>query len=59
VRGGDLSALLSYERRVYDRVAALAVDGVVPLPAGPGLGVRFDRDLLKKYAFVSGSGERT
>jgi L-alanine-DL-glutamate epimerase-like enolase superfamily enzyme len=35
------------------------VEGVVPLPAGPGLGVRFDRDLLKKYAFVSGSGERT
>lgn len=35
------------------------VDGVVPLPAGPGLGVRFDRDLLKKYAFVPGSGERT
>jgi hypothetical protein len=33
VRGGDMSALTPYERRVFDRVAALAVGGVVPLPA--------------------------
>jgi hypothetical protein len=33
VRGGDLSSLNPYERRVFDRVAGLAVSGVVPLPA--------------------------
>jgi L-alanine-DL-glutamate epimerase-like enolase superfamily enzyme len=36
-----------------------AQDGYVGLPAGPGLGVRFDRALLRKYKFVQGSGERT
>ncbi|MBA3484851.1 MAG: mandelate racemase/muconate lactonizing enzyme family protein [Pirellulales bacterium] len=34
-------------------------DGEVGLPSGPGLGVRLDRDLLEKYCFVPGSGERT
>ncbi len=35
------------------------LDGAVELPSGPGLGVRFDHDLLEKYRFVPGSGERT
>lgn len=34
-------------------------DGLVALPRGSGLGVRLDADLLKKYRFVPGSGERT
>lgn len=34
-------------------------DGVVGVPCEPGLGIRFEPDLLKKYQFVSGSGERT
>jgi L-alanine-DL-glutamate epimerase-like enolase superfamily enzyme len=34
-------------------------DGDVGLPTAPGLGVRLDRDLLEKYRFVPGSGERT
>lgn len=34
-------------------------EGAVGLPAGPGLGVRLDRNLLEKYRFVPGSGERT
>jgi hypothetical protein len=33
VRGGDMAGLLPYERRIFDRVSALAVGGVVPLPA--------------------------
>jgi Predicted membrane protein (DUF2207) len=33
VRDGDMSALLPYERSVYDRVRALAVGGVLPLTA--------------------------
>jgi len=33
VRGGDMSALMPYERRVFDRISALAVGGVVPLTA--------------------------
>jgi L-alanine-DL-glutamate epimerase-like enolase superfamily enzyme len=34
-------------------------DGFVAVPQGPGLGVRLNADLLQKYRFVSGSGERT
>jgi L-alanine-DL-glutamate epimerase-like enolase superfamily enzyme len=34
-------------------------DGSVGVPVAAGLGVRFDRDLLERYRFVPGSGERT
>lgn len=34
-------------------------DGFAAVPQGPGLGVRLDGDLLQKYSFVPGSGERT
>jgi L-alanine-DL-glutamate epimerase-like enolase superfamily enzyme len=34
-------------------------DGHVGLPPGPGLGVRLNADILQKYKFVPGSGERT
>jgi L-alanine-DL-glutamate epimerase-like enolase superfamily enzyme len=29
------------------------VDGVIPLPTGPGLGVELDRDALERYAAES------
>lgn len=34
-------------------------EGVVGIPTEPGLGVRFDAELMEKYRFVPGSGERT
>ncbi len=34
-------------------------DGVVGVTSEPGLGVRFDPQLLEKYPFLPGSGERT
>lgn len=30
-------------------------DGVLPLPAGPGLGIELDRETVARYAFVAGS----
>jgi L-alanine-DL-glutamate epimerase-like enolase superfamily enzyme len=34
-------------------------DGMVGLPSSPGLGVRLTPELLEKYRFVPGSGERS
>ena len=34
-------------------------DGAIGLPQSPGLGVRLSAELLQKYKFVPGSGERT
>ncbi|MEO6437407.1 MAG: mandelate racemase/muconate lactonizing enzyme family protein [Tepidisphaeraceae bacterium] len=34
-------------------------NGVIGVPTGPGLGVRLNAELLEKYRFVPGSGERT
>lgn len=34
-------------------------DGAIGLPSAPGLGVQWSAELLEKYKFVSGSGERT
>jgi L-alanine-DL-glutamate epimerase-like enolase superfamily enzyme len=34
-------------------------DGIVGLPTQPGLGIQFGAELLKKYQFIPGSGERT
>jgi L-alanine-DL-glutamate epimerase-like enolase superfamily enzyme len=35
------------------------VDGVIGIPTQPGLGVRLTPELLEKYRFIPGSGERT